>query len=57
VITHREDKKFKYVSSIYGMADLIQKMNNLLHAQNKIGERELKVADKITAKLLEEKIS
>lgn len=55
MITQREDKKFKYVSSIYVMGELMQKMNNILHAQNKIGEKELKVVDKITAKLIEEK--
>jgi hypothetical protein len=52
VITQREDKKFNYVSSIYIMGDLMQKMNNILNSQNKIGEKELVVADKITAKLI-----
>jgi hypothetical protein len=50
VIVHKEEKRFKYVSSIYNMGDLIQRMNNILNAQNRIAEKELAVVDKIIAK-------
>lgn len=54
MVVDKKEKSFRYVSNRFIAEELQKELNNIFTAQNKIGEKEVKVPDRIIAHKVEE---
>lgn len=54
-MVEKKERSFRYVTNRFIAEELQKELNNIFTAQNKIGEKELKVQDRIIANRLEER--
>lgn len=54
VVVEKKEKAFRYVSNRFITEELIRELNGIFTAQNRIGEKEVKVQDRIIANRVEE---